>query len=155
MKIKRLNLSQRGVSEIISGLIMISALFGFTTFVLVHKARQGQMQAEGLIDVMREAEERQSQLIDFLYAEERGGDLHVYISNYGWENAAVERGWVAGESVTDWNIYTVDGTPTDNVIPRESFVEMVVRDLPSGRAEEYAFAFLTESNSIYKWMVHR
>lgn len=149
-----LSLDQRGISVVVSSLIVMSALFGFTTFVLVHKARQGQRRAEGLIDTMRDAEKRQSQLIDFSYAENQGSDLHVYLSNYGWENAVIEKVWIDGNSVSEgnWRVKLAGSgntTSGKNTLPKREFVYVE----GDGKAGGDVFAFLTESNSVYKWRV--
>lgn len=149
-----LKLDERGVSTIVSGLIIMSALFGFTTYVLASKARQGQMRTQGLIDVMRGAEKRQAQLVDFSYAEEEGGDLLVYLSNYGWEDAVIEKVWIDGNSVSEgnWRVkFAGSSTETsgENTLPERKLVYVEV----DGKAGVDIFAFLTKTNSVYKWEV--
>lgn len=152
--LRDLRLDERGVSTIVSGLIMMSALFGFTTYVLVHKARQGQMRAEGLVDVMRQAEKRQAQLVDFSYTEKRDGDLHVYLSNYGWEDAVIKNVWIDGDLISEgnWRVKLArsdDVTPGENTLPKRELVYVEV----DGEGGGGIFAFLTKSNSVYKWEV--
>lgn len=147
-------LDQRGVSEIISGLIMISALFGLTTFVLVHKAQQGSMRAEGLVTAMEQAERRQAQLIDFSYADEQGGDLRVYLSNYGWENAKIDRVWVGGTPLDDgdWTVRrATTGANTGGELPKREFCYVKVPNFDDYTSQDkFPFAILTKSDAIYK-----
>jgi hypothetical protein len=90
MRAKNLFGDRRGVAQIIGFLIVTTALFGIVTYVLVAKGQQAEMKAQGLIDVMREAEARQREFISLVYAENDGGQIKVYLYNYGTENVRLD-----------------------------------------------------------------
>jgi len=64
---------ERGVSEIIGFLIITVALFGTVTYVLVANAQKAETKAQGLIDVMREAEARQGELLSYVHTSGASG----------------------------------------------------------------------------------
>lgn len=88
MKMARSWLGEKqGAAEIIGFLIITVALFGTATYVLVANAQKAETRAQGLIDIMRDAEMRQ-------------GELLVYVSARG----------AAGVSFS-WSFYDPDGDP--------------------------------------------
>jgi len=73
----------RGVSEIIGFLIITAALFGVATYVLVAESQHAGVKAQGLMDVIREAELRQGELLTYVHA---SGSVENVIGNWlpGW-----------------------------------------------------------------------
>lgn len=113
----------RGVAEIVGFLIVTTALFGFTTYVLVVKGQQAGQRAQGLIDIMRDAEQRQGELLSYVYAENDNGQIKVYLYNYGTENVALDENHIFMENnrvelvhhpsgvVFSWSYSDPDGDP--------------------------------------------
>ncbi|MBC7218611.1 MAG: hypothetical protein H5T49_00535 [Hadesarchaea archaeon] len=78
MSRKSLLREKRGFSEIIGFLIITVALFGTVTYVLFANAQKAGVRAQGLIDVMREAEARQGELLSNVYISSAGGLVFVW-----------------------------------------------------------------------------
>lgn len=145
---------QRGIAEIISFMLVFSALFGFTAYVLVVQGRQAGMRASGLIDVMRDAQKRQNQLLSLTYSTYNGTTLEVYLFNYGSQGAEVTNVWVDGAEENFEFFYPPEvgngPLPTeDNLLPSHKLILIKVHDV----SPPYSFVLLTESNSLYSWVV--
>jgi hypothetical protein len=149
---------QRGVAEIVGFLIVTSALFGIVTYVLVVKGQQAGLKAQGLIDVMREAEARQREFISLVYAENDNGQIKVYLYNYGTENVGENaRFFIQGREVfplrTDGHIYKDADATTKTLydsIPPSRLVEIIFLD---NFGKEFYLTVLTEHRRVYCWWI--
>lgn len=141
--------SERGVASIIGFLIIMGALIGFSTVVLTGWGRSASSRASGLIDVMRQAEQRQKQLVTLVYSWEDSSGIHAYLFNYGSVEAVVDRVWLGTGDVAN----EVDPTfsSTDYLLPPKKLVEMVVENPPEGNK----LVILTESDTLYSWEISR
>jgi len=148
---------QRGVAEIIGFLIVTTALFGAVTYVLAAKGQQAGQQAQGLIDIMREAEARQGELISYAYAENNQENVKVYLFNYGTENVGENaRFFTQGRENQalkhdDNHIYKDAATGAlYNSIPPNRLVEII---LPKPPENEFYLTVLTKHRGVFSWRV--
>ena len=142
---------QRGVASIIAFLICVSALFGFTTYVLSVQGRRAGYQARGLIDVMRDSQKRLNQLpcLVYSYVDAKEDDLHAYLYNYGTEGVWVENVWMNGHLVSP-----ADVGWSNPLRPGELKLLTVsnVSSYASGEGSS-TLVVLTRSNTLYSWEV--
>jgi len=147
---------QRGVAEIIGFLIVTTALFGAVTYVLAVKGQQAEQQAQGLIDVMREAEMRQGELISYVYTTDDENYLKVYLYNYGAENVELSRVFIQGkEAENNWSYKdAVENGATYNSIPPSKLVEITFPiTSPSPLENGFYLTILTKHRGVYCWWI--
>lgn len=153
---------QRGISSIVGFLLVVVMLVGFGSYVLAVKGRQVGIRAEGLVDAMRQAEKRQQQLLTFVHAHENSAteELRTHFYNYGTGKINLDKLWVNGQEVlsADITFEGASGTSPENVFYARKLTVVVVKNIHSyapSSLENYAFTFLTESNSLYSYLVGR
>lgn len=147
----RTHLNERGIASAIGFLLVLMAVIAGGSILFASWGRTTQTRATGLIDAMRDAEERQNQLLSFVYSDNNAGNLNVYLFNYGSVEAVVDRVWADGNEVapSNWSIREIGGTELDNRLPPREIVKLIIRN-GSGTDN---LVTLTESNALYSWRV--
>jgi len=149
-------MERRAVSEVV-GVALISVIL--VSIGLVWLATQGPlltMHAYSIIDQIRAAERRQSQLLTLLYYYRDGqGTLTLYIYNYGAGNSTISRLFV-GDSEVNLQQAVIKNAETgqhfqNKVIPPRVLAEVNVPNAPSGR---FIVFLMTEEGGRFAWEVH-
>jgi hypothetical protein len=126
------------------------------SYALTQQAQVTGARTRGLLDMIRDAEKRQKQLVEFVHSYENEGNLLVYLYNYGSIDARVERVWVAGEEPRSWEVYDASSwEDLENALPPQTMVCVKISGWSWGEALENTLVLLTESNSIYKWVIYK
>jgi hypothetical protein len=150
-------LGRRGVSTVIGFLIVMTALIGFTTCVLAAQGKVAGRRALGLMDLMRQAERRQNQLISFVYSENSSDNLRVYLYNFGSQEALAENIWLSGRPVDNSDIlfeqaagsgWTID---PERRLPPNALTRVTIKNL--WKYSLGYFALLTDTDCLYAWRV--
>ena len=82
---------RRGVSEALGAIVIAVLVLGMTaSYVLLEMERSGR-ETHSIIDLIRKAERSQKQLLSLIYYQRSGGNLKVYIYNYGDEASTPQR----------------------------------------------------------------
>ncbi len=121
-------MESRGVSEIIGFLIITAALFGVVSYVLVAESQHAETKAQGLIDVMREAEQRQGELLTYVHASGSVENAaNSWLQGWGCRREATIIGSTAGAQADyEMEVVVHKGGGTDNAT--DLFLGADVRD---------------------------
>lgn len=146
-------LGRRGVSEIISVLLITGMIAGLSSFFLVYGAQRAERETWGILDLVRANERRMNQLLSLVYyAENRTTDrFNVYLFNYGTEDTIIEHIYI-DETLVDPIEFrdAVTGEPTENSVPPHALVRVV---LDSPAEDTFHVTLVTKWRAVYSWLL--
>lgn len=145
----------RGVSEVLSVLIVTSLIsaFGFA-YLAVYQAR-GTAGVMGIVDIIRAQEHRQNELLSLVFSGENHltRTLRAYLYNYGTWDVVTDRFYLDQQEVDPYQFNDITtGEPVgDGVIRSHHLVELVFRNRPL-EGDNY-LTVVTKWGGAFSWRV--
>jgi hypothetical protein len=142
---------RRGVSEVLGALVIAVLVLSMSvSYVLLEMERSGR-ETQSIIELIRRAGKRQNQLLSLIYYQKKGGDLKVYIYNYGEETSTPERILTDREvPLSQVSIKDMDTGGAISSIPPKTFVEVT---LPAPSADSFTLVLITEEGGVFSWKI--
>lgn len=112
--------NERGISEVVTVLLLTGLITSFAYFFLSASTRTVQSETSGVVDVIRAAGHRQNQLLSVILSQKSGDNKseNVYMYAYGTEDVQIRAFYLNGENVVP--SYSSLFQPTDNVTKVEN-----------------------------------
>lgn len=154
MRVKR-----RGASEVLGVLLMTAIVMGIAAVWLSTEAPRISRESMGIIEMLRFAARRQSQLLSLLYYyKDSGNNLVLFLYNYGLENSTISsrNGIIlAGNIIPLDQVVIRDAESgkviTNRVIRYKQVVEVIIPNCPPRGI--YDLIIRTEEGGVFIWEV--
>jgi len=142
---------RRGVSEVLGAIVIAVLVLGMSaSYVLLEMERSGR-EMYSIIDLIRKAEKRQKQLLSLIYYQKQGGNLKVYIYNYGEEPSTPQRILADREvPLSSVSMKNMDTGKKCNSIPPKTLVELT---MPAPASTSFTLVIITREGGIFSWKI--
>jgi flagellin-like protein len=138
---------KRGVSEVVGALILAAITVSVAVVYISMATGYAGRGATSLADIMRTAERRQGQLLSAVYCCESGGNVMVYIYNYGTVSAAPVKVIVNGAEVA-WTMKNADTGALCTEISPDVLVEL---SFPKPSTNPFDLIITSPEGIIVSW----
>ena len=142
---------RRGVSEVLGAIVIAVLVLSMSvSYVLLEMERAGR-ETYSIIDLIRKAEKRQKQLLSLIFYQKKGGNLKVYIYNYGEEYSTPKRILTDREvSLSSVSMKNMDTGAAVSNIPPKTLVELT---MPAPSTDSFTLVIITGEGGVFSWKI--